>query len=139
MPDFVEARDVDGELYVSAKNLVEAIDRAREAGKETERAKWMCMLTPRERRMVRLREACAESGYTVEQVMGKSGQKDLKLTYLRQDIWLEFREEGMSLAEIGRFFKRDHTTVLYGINRAKERKDARDNGKEIRQAIETAG
>lgn len=135
----VEARDIDGELYISATNLVEAIERARESGRELERAKWMCMLTPHERRMVRLRELCADAGYTVDQVMGKSGQKDTKLTHLRQDIWLEFREGGMILADLGRFFKRDHTTIHYGIKMAKERRNARDTGEKIRQAIEVAG
>jgi chromosomal replication initiation ATPase DnaA len=135
----VEARDIDGELYISATNLVEAIERARESGKEMERAKWMCMLTPHERRMVRVRELCADAGYTVDQLMGKSSPKDVKLTHLRQDIWLEFREGGMSLADLGRFFKRDHTTIHYGISMAKERRNARNTGEEIRQAIEVAG
>jgi len=53
----IEARDIDGHLYVSAARLSEALERAREAGMEIERAKWMCMLTPAERKRVLKREA----------------------------------------------------------------------------------
>lgn len=138
MSDLVEARDFNGELFVSATNLVEALQRARESGAEHERVRLESMLTPHERRMLRLRELVAGSGFTVDHVMDKSRLKNVPLVHLRQDIWLDFRESGMSLAEIGRMFKRDHTTILHGIRVAKERRDARGVSEEVRQAVEAA-
>lgn len=127
MPEIIEARDVDGKLYVSAHDLTAALERAREQGKEIERAKWMCMLTPYERRLVRVREACAEAGVRFEDLMDGRNRKDEKVVGLRHRLFYEFREEGMSLPEIGRFFKRDHTTVLHGIQKERERRDEVDN------------
>jgi chromosomal replication initiation ATPase DnaA len=123
MTETFEARDVDGQLYVSALGLTQALEKAREQGKEIERAKWMCMLTPYERRMVRIREACAEVGVTLEALMNGRNGKNEKVVQLRQRLFYEFREEGMSLPEIGRFFNRDHTTVRYGIQKEKERRE----------------
>lgn len=136
MSELVEARDFGGELYVSATNLVEALQRARESGAEHERIKLESMLTPRERRILRVREMCADAGVTVDQVMAKTGRMNVKLTHVRQDIWFALREDGMSLSEIGRMFKRDHTTILHGIKAAKERRDARGVSEEVRQAVE---
>jgi chromosomal replication initiation ATPase DnaA len=53
-------------------------------------------------------------------------------------LFLEFREEGMSLPEIGRFFKRDHTTVCHGIKVARERRNGLGNTGELRQAVKAA-
>lgn len=123
MSELVEARDVDGQLYVSAVGLTKALDKAREQGKEIERAKWMGMLTPLERRMMRVREACVEGGVDIHELMTGRG-RDPKVVKVRQRLFHEFREEGMSLPDIGRFFKRDHTTVLYGIHKERERREA---------------
>ena len=41
--------------------------------------------------------------------------------HARQDAWLEIYHEGYSMPRIGRFFNRDHTTVLHGIKAAKAR------------------
>ena len=60
MSGLIEARDVDGELYVSATGLANALERARKQGMEIERAKWLCMLTPSERKRVLAREERAE-------------------------------------------------------------------------------
>lgn len=134
MTEFVEAKDVDGQLYVSATGLIDALERARESGREIERAKWMCMLTPHERRMVRVRERCAEAGVAVEEVMSPTQRRRMQACWVRQDLYLEFSEEGMTSSDIGRFFNRDHTTVIHGIKVAKERRDARGSGKEVQQA-----
>jgi hypothetical protein len=48
MNDMVEAMDVGGELYVSAHNLADALERAREAGREIERARWANAAQPME-------------------------------------------------------------------------------------------
>lgn len=122
MSELFDARDVDGQLYVSALGLTQALEKAREQGKEIERAKWMSMLTPYERRIVRVREACVEGGVDIHELMTGRG-RDPKVVRVRQRLFHEFREEGMSLPEIGRFFKRDHTTVLYGIHKERERRE----------------
>ena len=127
MTDTFEARDLDGQLYVSALCLTQALDKAREQGKEIERAKWMCMLTPYERRLVRVREACAEAGVAYDDLMEGRNHKDEKVVQLRNRLFYEFREEGMSLPDIGRFFKRDHSTVRHGIQKERERRDEVDN------------
>lgn len=48
MSDLVEARDVDGELYVSAHNLAKALEKAREMGRELEAARWANAAEPME-------------------------------------------------------------------------------------------
>lgn len=40
----------------------------------------------------------------------------------RQDVYLALREAGWTLPRIGRALGRDHTTVMDGIARAKERR-----------------
>lgn len=138
MSDLVEARDFNGELYVSAGNLVAALDRAREIGADHERVRLLSMMTPHERRVLRVREACADAGLTFEELMTPTSNRYAKTCVLRQDLFLEFREEGMSLPEIGRFFKRDHTTVCHGIKVARERRNGLGNTGELRQAVKAA-
>lgn len=136
MSELVEARDFNGELYISATNLVEALQRARESGAEHERIRLSSMMTPYERKILRVREVCAECGVSFNDVMSRN--KLPNVAHARQRLFLEFREMGMSLSDIGRFFGRDHTTVIHGINAEKERRDARNREQEIRQAVEAA-
>jgi hypothetical protein len=44
MSDIVEAQDIDGQLYVSAHNLPEFLERAMERGAEIERARVIAWL-----------------------------------------------------------------------------------------------
>jgi len=44
MSDIVEAQDIDGQLYVSAHNLPEFLERASERGAEIERARIIAWL-----------------------------------------------------------------------------------------------
>jgi hypothetical protein len=44
MSDIVEAMDIDGQLYVSAHNLPEFLERAMERGAEIERARVIAWL-----------------------------------------------------------------------------------------------
>lgn len=136
MSELVEARDFNGELYVSANNLVAALERARKNGAEHERIRLASMMTPHERKLLRVREVCAEAEVSYEAVMGRNNFAHV--SRVRQRLFLEFREMGMSLPEIGRFFDRDHTTVLHGINAEKERHNGMGNTGEFRQAIEAA-
>ena len=119
MSNLVEARDIDGQLYVSAHNLIKAVERARESGAEHERLRLLSMMTPNERRKLLVAQACAEAGVSLEDVMGSCRLS--KVCRVRQKMFSIFRDEGMTLPEIGRFFGRDHTTVLYGIKVERER------------------
>lgn len=38
----------------------------------------------------------------------------------RRKLWLKLWEDGMSIAQIGRFTQRDHTTVLWGLRALKK-------------------
>jgi len=51
----------------------------------------------------------------------KSATSVRHIAWPRQDAMLAMSEDGFSLKQIGRFFKRDHTTVLHGIRAAKAR------------------
>lgn len=136
MSDLVEARDIDGQLYVSAHNLIHAIERARDNGAEHERVRLLSLMTPNERRKLRVAEICAEAGISLEDVMGTSRLS--KVCRVRQRLFYLFREDGMSLPEIGRFFGKDHTTVLHGINMEKERRNGLGNKDKLSSAVEAA-
>ena len=136
MSELVEARDIDGQLYISAHNLTQAIERARRSGAEHERVRLLSMMTPAERRGLRVIEVCVDAGVSPKDVMGTG--RLAKVCRVRQRLFYDFRAEGMSLPEIGRFFGRDHTTVLHGVNAEKERRNGMGNTGEFRQAIEAA-
>jgi hypothetical protein len=60
-----------------------------------------------------LREEAARGGYTVEEL--RADDRTLRVTKLRQyAMWRARNETGRSLKEIGRMFRRDHTSVHHG-------------------------
>lgn len=64
---------------------------------------------------------CRENNFDEARVY--STDRYRKTAHIRQDCMLEIRERtSMSLPAIGRIFGRDHTTVKFGIARAKERR-----------------
>lgn len=64
---------------------------------------------------------CDRFDVTIDQLTGNT--RTHEVAHLRQDFMLEAHEAGFTISSIGRFLHRDHTTVLYGIERAKLRKD----------------
>ena len=48
-----------------------------------------------------------------------------RAAHVRQWVFLEAHQKGVSLPIIGRFFNRDHTTVLHGVRAERARRDAR--------------
>jgi chromosomal replication initiation ATPase DnaA len=42
----------------------------------------------------------------------------------RRRVWAELRERGYSLSQIGRFFGRDHTTIMHGIREYQKSQEA---------------
>lgn len=72
------------------------------------------MLTPLQRRIDWLHRLCEERGVSFDDVMGRS--RLARDCMVRSEAYIKFRNDGWSLPAIGRFFNRDHTTVLSGIN-----------------------
>lgn len=64
---------------------------------------------------------CAVNDCPVSDVL--SAKRNRTTAHVRQDCMLEIRERtSLSLPQIGRIFGRDHTTVQWGIQRAKQRR-----------------
>lgn len=62
-----------------------------------------------------------ESGVTVRDLKGRGRKRPL--VHIRQDCMLKLREQtDLSIPQIGRLLNRDHTTVLWGLARARERR-----------------
>lgn len=57
-------------------------------------------------------------GVPISQIM--SASREQVTCRARFACYCALRDRGLSLPQIARFFNRDHTTVLYGIKRAKE-------------------
>lgn len=76
--------------------------------------------------MGRIAHFAQRHGVTVDQLKGP--QRFKKLAHLRQDLYRELYDTGLySMPQIGALLgNRDHTTVLHGIRKARER--AQENG-----------
>ena len=68
------------------------------------------LLTPHERRVAWLKQLCDDCGVCYGDVMGRSRFK--RVSNVRALAYHKFIEDGMSLSAVGRFFDRDHTTVM---------------------------
>lgn len=60
-------------------------------------------------------EVSEVSGVSIDEMKGRSRNKHT--VSARQLCYWQGRKAGLSLPEIGRFFNRDHTTVLSGIRK----------------------
>lgn len=72
------------------------------------------MMTPHEKRVAWLKQLCEDCGVCYEDVMGRSRLK--RISNVRAVAYLKFRQDGLTLPVIGRFFGRDHTTVMKVTN-----------------------
>lgn len=72
------------------------------------------MMTPHERRVAWLKQLCLDCGVCYDDVMGRSRLK--RISNVRALAYLKFRQDGLTLPVIGRFFGRDHTTVMKVTN-----------------------
>ena len=72
------------------------------------------LLTPHERRVAWLKQLCEEYDVCYKDVMGRSRLKHISDVSAR--AYIKFRQDGMTLPVIGRFFGRDHTTVMKVTN-----------------------
>lgn len=64
-------------------------------------------------------EVCARTGLTLPEIRGLS--RVARVVQPRQEVMWLAAKAGKSTPEIGRFFSRDHTTVIHGI-RAHQRR-----------------
>lgn len=62
-----------------------------------------------------IRGVADDFGVSFERIMGNLRTK--KVVIARREAYRRCREMGLSYPEIGYIMNRDHTTVLYGINR----------------------
>lgn len=72
------------------------------------------MMTPHEKRVAWLKQLCEDCGVCYEDVMGRSRLK--RISNVRALAYLKFRQDGLTLPVIGRFFGRDYTTVMKVTN-----------------------
>ena len=67
-----------------------------------------------------IEEVCRERDVPVEDILGDSRLRTI--TRARQECYHRIRRDtDLSLAQIGRIFKRDHTTIIHGISQASKR------------------
>lgn len=69
-----------------------------------------------------LRNISVEFDVSVDELLGTD--RCAAITRARQEAYLRLRELGWTLPRIGRRMKRDHTTIMHGIQRAKQRREA---------------
>lgn len=67
-----------------------------------------------------------ETGITTAEMRGKSREKHI--TVARHYAMWRARDAGFSYPEIGRFFNRDHSTVMHAIRRLEEKVEAMKGG-----------
>lgn len=67
-----------------------------------------------------VRQVCAETGHSYAEITGPSHKA--ALCRVREGIYVRAQDQGFSLPQIGRVFRRHHTTILHGIRNAKSRK-----------------
>lgn len=68
-------------------------------------------MTPRERLILELEPIAVKYDLTFKEVLVRSRAR--RLVNARREMAHYLHEKGRSLTEIGRFFARDHTTILY--------------------------
>ena len=67
-------------------------------------------------------EVCSYYGVSLTQLLSQGRTKTL--AQARQELYLRLRSETkMSVTEIGTLCNRHHSTILYGVKRARERGD----------------
>jgi hypothetical protein len=71
-------------------------------------------LTPRVRLYACI--AAANHGTSIARIMGEGRCRPEVLA--RREIWRRLHDDGFSLAAIGRFTNRDHSTVIHGLRKA---------------------
>lgn len=56
----------------------------------------------------------------------RSPRRTREIAHARQRAYLILHDAGYSFPQIGRYFNRDHTTVMFGVKRERERRRAEE-------------
>ncbi len=97
-----------------------AMERRMEAAaRRAERFTYRGPPTVRDKMLAIVKEVCkARGGASMAEIMGEGRYKAMNA--IRMECYWIFREQlGLSFSRIGRFFNRDHTTVLHGYHKHK--------------------
>lgn len=86
-------------------------------------------LLPSERYALIIRRVAEKYGMDVEDIL--SDCKNREYTVPRQEAYYDLHKMGLSAQHIGKLMRRDHTTVLHGIQQHKNRL-----GKDIAAALD---
>ena len=70
-----------------------------------------------------LKEVATKHGLSVQVLMSRS--RAHHISHARWDAFIALQKRGWSLPRIGNHFGLDHTTVLYGIRKARKAAEAR--------------
>lgn len=94
---------------------------------------WAVGIESVERRVVNL---CKEAGHgplKIAQILGV--RRDRDLVQARAAIACQLRNDGYSLKRIGEAMNRDHTSILYLINKYGKKPDERDQNQSTDPAV----
>lgn len=80
---------------------------------------------PRRRMADIAQEVAAERGLRMDDLRNASRVK--ALCHARHEAMLQMVEAGFTVSQIGRFLRRDHTSVLHGAQVARSRREAGQN------------
>jgi chromosomal replication initiation ATPase DnaA len=72
-------------------------------------------MTPRQKNHDAMTEIATRHGVTLNDII--NDRRDRITLAARWECIFHFRTKGLSLPAIGRIMKRDHTTILYALNR----------------------
>lgn len=75
----------------------------------------MIVRTPYERAMDEIGLIALRHGITRDDILSR--KKSRHIVEARNHCFWHFRQSGKSYPQIGRFFNRDHTTVLHGVRK----------------------
>jgi len=81
-------------------------------------------MSPRDAYLKVIEAVATKYGFTVRDIMGR--KRTAELSTARFEAYHRVKQStGYSLPHIGRIFGRDHTTILSGLRKYEERKNAR--------------
>lgn len=71
-------------------------------------------LTPREALLLSLYPVSLEFGCTVDDILGSSRTMQIRRAR-RKSIYIIWKTTNWNYSKVGRFFKKDHTTIMYSL------------------------
>jgi len=72
-------------------------------------------MTPREKTLSDIGLIALKHGFDRHDLLGRKRQP--RISKARHEAYYHFRRKGWSYPEIGRLFGRDHSTIIYGVEK----------------------